>query len=1688
MGTQLYRSEGPACMADGGMIIGGCPTASGKGIIQTSFNISQSAPFAELMVTIQIIGSNNQSIVCVAVLLEQSMPQVSTTVSFLPLVLAALSGGISLTATIMRASVGNGFLGAVATYGLPTEAILVHTPGFFDIVFYTQFMVMTGQLSVNYPSFYSTFTALFHWSFLEFANTLIEKGPANATDVLMYGGSGSVNQIKGSQYIGGNRTNSGNGTQLWSHAKDYGLRKRELSPLEGPEISWLELEDFTPAVGTRRAAVVLTTTVVLTSTAYIPSPTLAPLGKRQFALPDISSTIVTSASPTTDTVSPTSSSSSTTTVSSTPTTTSFSSSSSSSDSSSSSSSRSKPSSSGARPAPPVSRTPPQRLPTSSTTASLVIPTITDPFTNTSGVSIQYNVSRFGLEAYAAAIGAFPSSLFLGTLINTALAAAASLLVSAALLGVAWIMAKENHQRGKTLYHARNFVAGNLLRMWLLLYTPLALSAMYQLTLSENVGLTVASAACLLIVSVGATIFYTWRILRASSELLLYDDQATLLKYGTLYNTLAQEGTLFFLMTLLVRFLWGLAISMLSSFGIAQVAVLMVVEFGYVLVIGVKWPYSESGDNKFHLFLGIIRIVITGCSIAYIHELEASPDLRQLFAYIQMALHLAVFIVIFALVLWNFIQVCMFSRGRHSDSWRGPTKTYNFDDPMEGSEHGWGLAGRPLSRGGGPGGVHTRGIVSHRHEGEDEEGDEFGPAKDRRFTVISYSSLGSSSHGGTGGRGPRRLSMQHALHAPPTSLSHHPMALHDSLDDDTLRYASPAERYRQTRLMDHGRSPFAPSTASEGGSMAEEAILDRRIDSRIPLAAGTAIAATSSSVNAAGRSSSPSPSRPHSQDPSTDVDESTKIVGIQSYPAGMRGRLPQRESYANLQRMSHQQSDPRARRMSDITRDGPYLYDARKEMQEAKLASSPLVPLADTSSHLPKEGILTGLVASLGAAFRFGRRRGGSSKPGDGSKPKAFEVMRPPRRHYASDEPTLTGSAVEENGSQAGGDQLRELNSLGISRFFQESDRGYERNRSLFVANPSAMISRTGSLVSTTSGAVGPNSTTAAAAATAANANARLNRNGSGTAVSVRTLNYARSRGAGMGSGLGPGSPHAGVSVGGGDRSSMAASGIGGADSSAVSEHGGTRAGTASISDKDSRRASFAAIGTTGPGAGSMTGSQLYAPRHSADSTNNIAEALTIDAPLLLQGGGILRVSKGPEKAVQYWHKETGQYVESIAESLKDEKLEARAREAAVPAAAFSNTTSRPPAPSTVAVTREGGVELEPVTLAAPSLILPTIHTQVQQQGQPLREEEILLPSVASRSMAGSSIVSVGLSGSVPTTGSSPDSPAESQESPTTANVAASAGRMHEILGRMFSDRSVRLHSDQEQDSDSVLSEGDSASTFSGRMSVAQQAQPASLSPLVYADANHPGVRMVATGQRLSEDTHSIECYDMLEPVAEDSDMEQEPAEQKQQQKRQQQRRDVDLMSASPVNDGNASSVPLDSPQSSTEEAQQADPISPNLLKRSSSASEKSRSNASLVRTFSGPSQPQARLAVSKHNSISKRPLAQTPLHSPSVQLASGSNTGSGGGMSLISTSTAAGLPTGCLSRQSSIQSGTSASIRMDYLDTHWIDHSTNHSQSSHDDLMECNYLNRNASIGTARTEASYKTAMSQYSSDEEDNL
>ncbi|KAF9113233.1 hypothetical protein BGX27_001980 [Mortierella sp. AM989] len=1109
-------------------------------------------------------------------------------------------------------------------------------------------MVMTGQLSINYPSFYVTFTSLFHWSFLEFRESFAGDGPENSTVVLEYGGAGSVSQINGPR-------NGGSGGNL---------QKRLLSE------PW----------SARDSLFLLASTESISLVELLPSMPTSSIDSHLLKRQDPSTSIQASTTeppqsppPSPSSVPPTSASGSSSAAST------------SGNSASSTSTKSTPrvTSSGV---PSSSSTP-----TSSTPTTVpVIPIVTDPFSPQNSVAKHYNISKYGMEAYAAAIGAYPSNLFFCTFINTIMAGGASLFISAFLLVVAWFIAKESHQKGKTLQYAFNFVAG------------------------DTVMVAVASVS-LLIFSVGATVLLTWRILRASARFLLFEDLGMLLKFGTLYNSLAEEGTLFFLVNLMARFLWGLSVAMLSSYGIAQISLLLAVELGYLLVIGFKWPYSESGDNKFHLLLGFVRIVVTGCSVAYLHDLNTSANIRQIFGYIQMALHLAVFIVMFALVLWNTIEVAFFWQSRHTSSWKGPTKTYSLEDPTQ-TNADWSIVSRPL--------------------GHVADPAQAGPIKSRRYTVQPYSSIGDLNTFSKDSLIGRR-SLYHQSHPPPG--------------------------YRRSRFLTEG-----------------EPTLDLRPEIMVP-----------SSSSPGPMSSRSANSLPRS--PSADSIEGPAIP-LQPTQLSLVRFQPPRESYAKIQRMTLQQAttpDLRTRRMSDIFRDGGYLYE-------------PSETIKTTTANVPKDkpSVFKSIKESIGSILSINKRTNKRST-GDGSKPKAFEVIRPQRL------PPVTDTA--DDNSQAGDDNLRELNSVGISRFFEESGLNNERKRSLFVANPEVVISRTGSVRSSISGVL--------------QAKPDLIRQIS-SATSVHSVSRQRSA-LNMSSDLN--SIYSGV----------------GSDSDNV----------------DIKRVSTTSV-------------QHIYPRASVES--NIAEVLRSETPFKLQGGGIIKVSQGPEKAVQYWRKESGQYVESTS----TDPLAERKQNAVLP------------------------------HVSPPLLLLPTTRGSFFDTIQvDTSKVAVTAPSIKSRA------------------GSRPESPTESHHS---VNVAASAGKMHEILDRMFSDQ-------DDDDSDAISDGEESCSTFSGRVS-----------------ATIIALQQKREQEEYFADAQSVYRSETLEPVLEHHDSGDESGN---------------------GDDGTASVWKV--------------PFKP--TRTPSGTLIRTYSGSSKLASTSAPTSSATLLHPSKSGSLG-RPLAQTPLHSPPVQSFSGSTT------------------------------------------------------------------------------------------------
>lgn len=523
----------------------------------------------------------------------------------------------------------------------------------------------------------------------------------------------------------------------------------------------------------------------------------------------------------------------------------------------------------------------------------------------------------------------------------------------------------------------------------------------------------------------------------------------------------------------------------------------------------------------------------------------------------------------------------------------------------------------------------------------------------------------------------------------------------------------------------------------------------------------------------------------------------------------------------------------------------------------------------------------------------------------------------------------------------------------------------------------------------------------------------------------------------------------------------------------------------------------------------------------------------MDAPVKLQGGGILRVSRGPEKAVQY--KETGQYVESIAESLKDERAEEAASASiltpastpvkkpvvsagsaiiaavAVPVSAKlasgsgSGSTSASVLPTPPTSQQPPAIKTDPSGPEKQEPVEPNQQQQQQKQQRPQHRREDQQQKQRQQQGSSTLVKSASAAESSVSGPTDPESPTSSQESPTATHVAASAGRMHEILGRMFSDQSVRIHSDHEQDSDSIVSE-DTTSTFSRQGSSGQRSTLPRHSPLPHQQPQQPQqqqqqqtqgrAQATLSGQRrrssetggshpsVDEDTQSVGQYDegrdLSHRTSVGSDATVRPA-------------------SSAVPSGSSKAAPSTTPERDLKGTEEPSAV----VRRSLSSGTEVSPSHGLMRTSSGslskltsnppssnsPSTSTSRGGLLKPRQSSapssqqqRRPL-QTPLHSPSVQLGSAS---SGPGAS------------GDLSRQSSTHSIGGASgggmgakpVLLEYIESPvsmmpsslppWHDQITAERQS--------NFLNRNASIGTMRTESSYMTARSESPTDQNDMI
>ncbi|CAO3621917.1 unnamed protein product [Mucor hiemalis] len=154
--------------------LSGCPIPVNQNFtIQRSYNLSNIPlyPLADITAQYSAIAADSTHLVCITIApVGYQHPMWRNIFIWLPIGITISAAIISLIAsfTIFHdddAAEHDMFLFS-SNYAMLPGVLRLKTPGFFDLIFYSQFIVISGLFNLDYPRFHALFTSNFAWSFL----------------------------------------------------------------------------------------------------------------------------------------------------------------------------------------------------------------------------------------------------------------------------------------------------------------------------------------------------------------------------------------------------------------------------------------------------------------------------------------------------------------------------------------------------------------------------------------------------------------------------------------------------------------------------------------------------------------------------------------------------------------------------------------------------------------------------------------------------------------------------------------------------------------------------------------------------------------------------------------------------------------------------------------------------------------------------------------------------------------------------------------------------------------------------------------------------------------------------------------------------------------------------------------------------------------------------------------------------------------------------------------------------------------------------------------------------------------------------------------------------------------------------------------------------------------------------------
>ncbi|KIK46899.1 hypothetical protein CY34DRAFT_799890 [Suillus luteus UH-Slu-Lm8-n1] len=266
-----------------------------------------------------------------------------------------------------------------------------------------------------------------------------------------------------------------------------------------------------------------------------------------------------------------------------------------------------------------------------------------------------NILQAGVPIYVNSVGIATANSFMTVFLVVLMIAAVLLAVLS--VGYCVLAAISRYGQRKQGYIADrypSFARAWLLRICLIVFTPVTIFALYQWTLKDS-WLSIFLSVILFLAVVGYILYsivLVHRLARRSTPFELWARPDFLASHGPLYAIYRSERFYSTTPLIMAIFVKALFIAFSQANGIVQVVAILVVECMVLASLLVLRPHKSRGADVLATYLAITRVLCTGLMIAFVESLNLGAIARVVIGIVIAVIISVAVIVMFINTLVN----------------------------------------------------------------------------------------------------------------------------------------------------------------------------------------------------------------------------------------------------------------------------------------------------------------------------------------------------------------------------------------------------------------------------------------------------------------------------------------------------------------------------------------------------------------------------------------------------------------------------------------------------------------------------------------------------------------------------------------------------------------------------------------------------------------------------------------------------------------------------------------------------------------------------------------------------------------------------------------------------------------------------------------------------------------------------